>query len=203
MPNPLSMPPVEILRVERKKRILAAGRLNIWHCKGFDILIKAWARIQEKYPDWVVEIAGEGESGRVYLESLIAENHLENRVVLSGFHLNIKDFFSDSEIFVLSSRYEGFGMVLIEAMSQGAACIACDYKGRQREIIQDDSQGLCVESENEDALANALSKMIEDEGYRKQVQENGWKRSQDFTPDKIGENWVHLLEDLLEQRRRS
>ena len=88
-------------------------------------------------------------------------------------------------------------MVLIEAMSQGAACIACDYKGRQREIIQDDSQGLCVESENEDALAKALSRMIEDEEYRKLVQENGWKRSQDFTPDKIGNNWTRLFEELL------
>ncbi len=203
MPNPLSMQPAESICVNRKKRILAAGRLNIWHCKGFDILIKAWAKVQEKYPDWVVEIAGEGETGRQYLEGLIAEKHLENRVVLSGFHLNIKDFFSDSEIFVLSSRYEGFGMVLIEAMSQGAACIACDYKGRQREIIQDDSQGLCVECENEEALASALSRMIEDEGYRRQVQENGWKRSHDFTPDKIGENWMRLLGNLLERQNRS
>jgi glycosyltransferase involved in cell wall biosynthesis len=94
-------------------------------------------------------------------------------------------------------------MVLIEAMSQGAACIACDYKGRQREIIQDDSQGLCVECENEEALASALSRMIEDEGYRRQVQENGWKRSHDFTPDKIGENWMRLLGDLLERQNRS
>ena len=134
------------------------------------------------------------------MEGLIAEKHLENRVVLSGFHLDIKDFFSDSEIFVLSSRYEGFGMVLIEAMSQGAACIACDYKGRQREIIQDDSQGLCVECENEEALASALSRMIEDEGYRRQVQENGWKRSHDFTPGKIGENWMRLLGELQKRR---
>ena len=197
MPNPLSIAPATAINTNKKKRILAAGRLNIWHCKGFDILIKAWARIQEKYPDWTVEIAGEGDKGRQYLESLIAENHLENRVILSGFHLNIKDFFDDSEIFVLSSRYEGFGMVLIEAMSQGAACIACDYKGRQREIIQNDSQGLCVESENEEALAKALSRMIEDEEYRKQVQENGWKRSLDFTPDKIGNNWARLFEELL------
>lgn len=200
MPNPLSISPAKALNPNKKKRILAAGRLNIWHCKGFDILIKAWATIQEKYPDWTVEIAGEGDKGRQYLESLIAERHLENRVILSGFHLNIKDYFNDSEIFVLSSRYEGFGMVLIEAMSQGAACIACDYKGRQREIIQDDSQGLCVESENEGTLANALSKMIEDEEYRKQVQENGWKRSHDFTPDKIGENWMRLFEELLGRR---
>ena len=197
MPNPLSIAPATAINTNKKKRILAAGRLNIWHCKGFDILIKAWARIQEKYPDWTVEIAGEGDKGRQYLENLIAENHLENRVILSGFHLNIKDFFDDSEIFVLSSRYEGFGMVLIEAMSQGAACIACDYKGRQREIIQNDSQGLCVESENEEALAKALSRMIEDEEYRKQVQENGWKRSLDFTPDKIGNNWARLFEELL------
>ena len=203
MPNPLSMPPAESIKPNKKKRILAAGRLNIWHCKGFDLLIKAWAQIQNKYPDWVVEIAGEGENGRQYLESIIAEKHLENRVLLSGFHLNIRDFFYDSEIFVLSSRYEGFGMVLIEAMSQGAACIACDYKGRQREIIQNDSQGLCVECENENTLADALSRMIEDENYRRQVQENGWKRSLDFTPDKIGANWMRLFEELLEQRHHA
>lgn len=198
MPNPLSILPAESINQNKKKRILAAGRLNIWHCKGFDILIKAWARIQEKYPDWIVEIAGEGESGRKYLEGLVVENHLEGRVILSGFHLNIRDYFNESEIFVLSSRYEGFGMVLIEAMSQGAACIACDYKGRQREIIQNESQGLCVESENEEALIKALSKMVEDREYRAKVQKNGWIRSKDFSPDKIGDNWMHLFKELLD-----
>ena len=130
MPNPLSIAPATAINTNKKKRILAAGRLNIWHCKGFDILIKAWAKVQEKYPDWVVEIAGEGDKGRLYLENLIAENHLENRVILSGFHLNIKDFFDDSEIFVLSSRYEGFGMVLIEAMSQVRTAVGCCIRRR-------------------------------------------------------------------------
>lgn len=196
MPNPLSMQPANAIKVNKQKRILAAGRLNIWNCKGFDILIKAWSKIHEKHPEWTVEIAGEGEEGRKYLESLIRELHLEGRVILSGFHLNIRDFFDDSEIFVLSSRYEGFGMVLIEAMSQGCACIACDYKGRQSEIILDESQGLCVPTEDIDALSKAMERIISDEAYRKSIQQNALLRSKDFTADKVANNWLELFKTL-------
>ena len=197
MPNPLSLEPIKKEIGNRQKKILAVGRLDAWHCKGFDLLINAWSKISEKYPDWTIEIAGEGDAGKLYLMNLIKDNNLENSVVLSGFHYDMNRVYQESEIFVLSSRYEGFGMVLIEAMSQGCACIACDYKGRQSEIIEDESQGLCIEPDNVDLLANAIEKMIADETYRRIVQKNSVERSKFYAADKIARKWVKLLQEFV------
>ncbi len=148
MPNPLSLQPAETVP-EKKKVLLAAGRLDVWHYKGFDNLIKSFGLIMKneelriKDSGWRLQIAGTGsEESLAYLKQLCKENGVEDSVDFLGFRTDIEELYKQSEIFVLSSRYEGFGLVLIEAMSQGCACVACDYKGRQREII-------CPNGENE------------------------------------------------------
>ncbi|MCD8288804.1 MAG: glycosyltransferase family 4 protein [Prevotella sp.] len=203
MPNPLPFAPITV-HTKREKRIVAAGRLQAWHCKGFDVLIKAWGKIAYKYPDWIVDIAGEAikkaNEAIPYLERLIEENGVTGRCILSGFHSNISQLYSQSEIFVLSSRYEGFGMVLLEAMSQGCACIACDYKGRQREIIRNDDEGLCIPTENVDKLSEALEKMINDEKYRERVQLNAPKRAADYSAIAIAHKWEELFNIVKEKK---
>ena len=97
----------------------------------------------------------------------------------------------------MSSRYEGFGLVLIEAMSQGCACIACDYKGRQCEIIQNDSQGLCCEPDDVDALAEAMRKMITDDEYRESIRNNAVERSKYYSLDNIMGKWEDLLSKVV------
>ena len=180
MPNPLAIKPIAPIP-EKEKVILAAGRLDVWHYKGFDLLIRAWANVVSssshseaaepsvknqvsssshseatdaafKRPEgrskaascvqgsislqWRLQIAGTGsEESLQYLKQLCKENGVEDTVDFLGFRTDIEELYKQSEIFVLSSRYEGFGLVLIEAMSQGCACVACDYKGRQKEII--------------------------------------------------------------------
>ena len=178
MPNPLAIQPVEGIP-NKKKVLLAAGRLDVWHYKGFDVLIRAYAKAvsssshseaaepsvknqvsKELEPEtkqvlettetcnlkhaedlqessaWRLQIAGTGsEESLEYLKQLCKENGVEDTVDFLGFRTDIEELYKQSEIFVLSSRYEGFGLVLIEAMSQGCACVACDYHGRQREII--------------------------------------------------------------------
>lgn len=142
MPNPLALEPVKDMPL-KEKIILAAGRLDDWHCKGFDVLIKAWEKIVKSEElivnryGWKLQIAGTGsEESLNYLKGLCKENGVEDYVEFLGFQKDIEKLYQKASIFVLSSRYEGFGLVLIEAMSQGCACIACDYKGRQKEILR-------------------------------------------------------------------
>ena len=150
MPNPLSLSPLENIP-QKQNVVLAIGRLDAWHYKGFDVLIKAWGKLNEsskvtesrskfnikiEREGWKLQIAGTGsEESLNYLKQLCKENGVENTVEFLGFRKDVEKLYQEVSIFVLSSRYEGFGLVLIEAMSQGCACIACDYKGRQREIM--------------------------------------------------------------------
>ena len=212
MPNPLALAP-SIENYNRKYVVLAAGRLDDWHCKGFDVLINAWGTImknesitlknslegEESLKRWRLQIAGTGcEESLKCLMDMCKENGVEDSVDFLGFRKDIENLYRQSEVFVLSSRYEGFGLVLIEAMSQGCACVACDYKGRQREIIEDDSQGLCCEPDNIDALGTALRRMMEDKEYRESVRSNAIARSKVYCIDNVISKWEDLLCNVVQ-----
>lgn len=139
------------------------------------------------------------------------------RIEFLGFRKDIEELYKKSKIFVLSSRYEGFGLVLIEAMSQGCAPVACDYKGRQREILsplQGDSlkvngysdhgievteNGILCEPDDVDALAAGLKKMIENEKYRKQVQQNAVERSKYYDMKHTMDRWESYLSNIIKK----
>ena len=148
MANPLGIKPIKELG-QRKNVILAAGRVDDWHYKGFDVLIRAWAQIVSSSEllvssrEWKLVIAGvwRNPETRTYLDGIAKECGVLDKIEYTGFVEDMQKLYAESSIFVLSSRYEGFGLVLIEAMSQGCACIACDYKGRQREIMIPEGQG--------------------------------------------------------------
>ena len=197
LPNPLTFAPQDCIPL-KKKVIMASGRLDAWHCKGFDILIKAWGKIASKYPEWRLEIAGTGKTTSLtYLKNIAKqENIKDSQVEFLGFCNDIKSFYERASIFVLSSRYEGFGMVLIEAMSQGCACIACDYKGRQHEIIQDDSQGIICPVDDVEALASAIEHLITDNEYKEQCQRNAIERSKFYGLDKTMDRWENILSHI-------
>lgn len=201
MPNPLSMEPITENNFQREKKILAAGRIEDWYCKGFDVLLKAWTKIYKQYPDWRLEIAGAFDENSISELLKVSESSQRNdKVVFSGFHEDMSTLFQSAELFVLSSRYEGFGMVLIEAMSQGCACIACDYKGRQREIIKNESQGVCIPVEDVEALSCSIKKLIDDELYRMNIQKNAIERSKYYRSSKIADKWIELLENLKKKK---
>lgn len=194
MPNPISFVPK--YNAEAKERvILASGRLDGWYVKGFDVLIKSWSKIHDKYPDWKVQIAGRGDkNSEHFLKELAKENDVENRVEFLGFRPNIKDDYYRSSVFVLSSRTEGFSMVLLEAMSQGCACISCSYKGRQEEIITNDDEGIICQPEDIEGVARALEKVISDEILQKKMQEGAYKRSYAFEINNIVMKWNKIFE---------
>ena len=193
LPNPLGLSPASEVP-PKKKVILAAGSLDAWHYKGFDILVKAWARIADKASGWKLQIAGGSrKDGLKFLKDLCAEKDVTDSVEFLGYREDITPYYRDASIFVLSSRYEAFGLVLIEAMSQGCACIACDYKGRQSEIITTKEEGLVCNPDDVSSLSDALYKMISDDSYREKTQSNAIKRSKAYSLDNIMERWYQIL----------
>jgi glycosyltransferase involved in cell wall biosynthesis len=193
LPNPLTFEPIDKIH-QKDKIVLAVGRLDAWYVKGFDVLIEAWSKIFIKYPEWKLCIMGHGsEESTKFLNDMAVKRGLGEQFELLPFTANPKPIYEKSEIFVLSSRFEGFGMVLIEAMSQGCACIACDYKGRQREIITDKQNGLICPTEAPNDLSKSISLIISDINLRKMLQKNAIKKSSDYGVEKIQSKWESLL----------
>lgn len=226
MENPLALKSIETLH-PRKKVILASGRVDNWHYKGFDILIRAFGKLVQGLKSnvqdegWKLVIAGVWRSPetRTYLDGIAKKWGVLDKIVYTGFVEDIQKLYAESSIFVLSSRYEAFGLVLIEAMSQGCACVACDYKGRQREIMCPEGQGsmfnvqssnnkveLCetgilCEPDDVEALAEAMKKMIEDDEYRESVRAKAIERSKYYSIENTMDRWEKLLTSV--QRSRS
>lgn len=168
--NPLFLLPEPCATVNKEKIVLAVGRLDSWHIKGFDILIRAWNLICKPFPEWKLRIIGHGSKKSIeYLESLAGGN---SQFEILPFKSNIQDEYRKSSIFVLSSRAEGWGLVLVEAMSQRCACIACDFNGRQSEIISDKINGLICKPNDIKDLSSKISELISNESLRLSLQDN-------------------------------
>lgn len=196
LPNPLTFNPVGAVP-HKEKVILASGRLGQMYVKGFDLLIQAWGMVCAKYPDWRLELAGTGKPREVKaIKELALKAGIMDQFRMLGFRKDIKSLYNRSSIFVLSSRYEGFGMVLTEAMSQGCACIACDFKGRQREIIENDSQGIICPNGDVKTIADAIERMITDESYRAACQKNAIERSKYYSLDRTMDRWEEIFAKL-------
>ena len=195
LPNPLAFSQIPE-KVNTKPVIIAVGRLYDWEYKGLDLLIKAWSKIASDYPDWILRIAGRGKDENLdFLQEMASSLGVAKRIEFVGFRRDIIDLYREAEIFVLSSRYEGFGMALIEAMSQGCACIACDYHGRQKEIIGEDAGVICP-TDDENALAACIRKVIDHEDLRKNIQKQAIKRSHYYDLDETMKRWYDILDQL-------
>ena len=206
MPNPTFLTPLETVP-NKENIVLAAGRLDAWEYKGFDVLIRAWGIIIQRLRSivqregWKLQIAGTGSKENFnYLKQLCKENGVEDSVELLGFQKDIETLYKRASIFVLSSRYEAFGMVLIEAMSQGCACVACDYKGRKKDIIGNEENGLLCVPDNEKTLAECISSLLENQLSRSNIQHASLKRAKDFSLDSIMDKWNIFLNDILNHK---
>ncbi len=149
------------MKVDTGKFILAVGRLS--YEKGFDFLINAFSIIKNK--DINLLIAGEGEL-QASLYKQICELNLQHRVKLIGRQNNLQDYYSQAEIFVLSSRNEGYPNALVEALSLGCPSIATNCEFGPSEIIKHRKNGLLVENQNVSKLAHAIDKLIQDQHLR-------------------------------------
>lgn len=187
--NPLNELPAYNYRGITKK-FLAVGRMSRL-TKGFDILIKAFAIYAKKDKEWLLNIVGEGpEEG--YLRGLIEEFHLEDRVFIRPFTKEIQEYYSTSGVFILSSRWEGFGLVLVEAMAYGLPVIASDLPA-VKEILSGKRNALMFNNGSVEELA---ARMFEMTNYRnlKMMGEESYKTARQFKPGPILRQWEELLE---------
>lgn len=145
------------------KVVVAIGRLR--EQKGFDLLIPAFSHVVAVRPDWTLRIYGEG-SERQALQQLIRDCGLQDHVVLAGWSTSIGEELGQASLFALSSRSEGFPMVLLEAMSKGLPVVSYDCPYGPREIISHGRDGLLVPAQDVAGLAAALLELIGDDARR-------------------------------------
>lgn len=196
IPNPLSFPIIEEIK-KRRKNIIAAGSIDRWKGKGFDTLIRVWSKVAQKHPDWILEIAGNGSKESFnHLKSVVKEVNVDNTVVFLGFQKEMDTLLRSSSIFVLSSKFEGFGMVLIEAMSQGCACISFNCIAGPNEIITHNKSGLLVEDQNIEEMEIMLDQLIADADLRNRLCEGAVKEVERFTSKVIVDKWEVLFNTL-------
>jgi glycosyltransferase involved in cell wall biosynthesis len=177
------------------KVVMAAGRLGKLGQKGFDLVVRAWVPVAERCPDWRLRIVGEGPL-RPRLESLIDELGLEGVVELPGAAQNMGEAMAEASMFVLSSRYEGFPLILLEAMSKGLPCVSFDCPTGPRDIIDDHENGVLVPAEDIDALSQAIIEVIGDEPLRRRLGPAAAATAREFTMEAIGPRWDRMLAEL-------
>ena len=176
-----------------EKRVIAVGRYV--YQKGFDLLLKSWAIVEKKCPDWMLTIVGQGE--RLQYDTLIDELKInKNKCKLLGPTEQIQDEYMKSSLLVMSSRFEGFGMVLIEAMACGLPVVSFDCPCGPKDIIQDHVDGLLVENGNIDKLAETIIWMIQHPEQRKAMAAKAIDNVQRFKIDQIAEQWKSIFDSL-------
>ena len=178
---------------ESLHRIICVGRLH--EQKGFDLLIDAFALIANQCPEWIVDIFGEG-SCRDMLENKIDHDHLRGRIHINKPTDHIYDEYQSSDFFVLSSRYEGFGLVLVEAMSCGIPCVAFRCKYGPEDIIKDGKNGLLAENGNVKDLAEKMLWMIKHREDRLLMGAQARKDVHKYELNAIMPQWHDLFESL-------
>lgn len=192
IPDPLSLTPVSISPLE-SKRVVAIARYS--HEKGIDLLLQAWAKAEKTVSDWRLDVFGDGD--RLAYERMIEELMIDrSRCQLHGRTNDVEREYVNSSLFVLSSRFEGFGMVITEAMACGLPVVAFDCPWGPRAIIADGEDGLLVENGCVEALTDALVRLMDNENLRRSMAEAGVKNVQRFSLDSIAGRWKSLLESL-------
>ena len=192
IPNPLSFTSTRHSDLS-EKRIIAVGRYC--HEKGYDLLLKAWGIVQNRTTDWRLEIFGEGD--RTQYEEMVDTLNLDrHRCILNGRSSKIQDEFLNSSLSVCSSKFEGFGLVITEAMACGLPVVSFDCPWGPRAIISDGEDGILVENGNVDKLAETIVLMIQNPERRKAMADKAIENVQRFRIDQIAGQWKSLFESL-------
>jgi GalNAc-alpha-(1->4)-GalNAc-alpha-(1->3)-diNAcBac-PP-undecaprenol alpha-1,4-N-acetyl-D-galactosaminyltransferase len=198
MPNPVTTPaPVVVTeKLLPTPSLIALGRLD--PRKGFDLLLRAFHQIHDRYPDWQLTILGEG-SIRSELEQLRSQLQLTDRVHLPGAVQNVQDYLHQADLFVMPSRVEGFPMALCEAMACGLPVLAADCLSGPRDIIEDGVNGVLVATEDVDALAAGLDALMSNPAQRQQLAQNAPQILDRFGLEQVMGMWANEIERVIDR----
>lgn len=203
LPNMVTIPNASMFETDKiadtsAHRIIAVGRLD--HQKGFDRLLETWKKVREEQDlaDWKLDIFGQGE-WKDSLQKYIDDNGMAGSVHLMGTTDDIAAEFAASSFIVMSSRYEGLPMVLIEAMTCGLPAVSFACKCGPRDIIEDGRNGLLVADGDTDALAAAMVKVMRDDTMRRNMGAEALKVKEKYDETAIMSRWISLFEELKAQ----
>ncbi|MBR5354632.1 MAG: glycosyltransferase family 4 protein [Alphaproteobacteria bacterium] len=181
---------------KRQKSIVAIGWQSRWHIKGFDLLIQAWSKIAKSHPEWKMQFIGLNNDN--YINDLAKSYGIENQVDFLGWTDEIDKVLQTKSIYVLSSRNEGFPNSLIEAMSQGCACVAFDCKTGPNEILTEGKSGVLARNGDVDDLAAKLQLLIENDNLRQRLSASAAEDVKRFDKDLIMKQWDELIQLTVE-----
>lgn len=171
------------------KQIITIGRLT--DQKNHIHLLQAWEKIYQTIPDWKLNIYGEGEQ-EVVLQKYISEHSLKN-VSLKGVTSNVKEVYEQSSFFVMSSKYEGLPMVLIEAQSFGLPIVSYNCPFGPSDIIRNHENGLLIQDQNINELALAILQVASSPVLLEQFRKESWSNAQKYQPDQILKIWIEKV----------
>lgn len=179
------------------KRIISIGRFD--YEKGNDLLLQVWKKVEKQMPDWQLDIYGNGNREPYLLQMRQLEID-SSRCHLYGPINDVKKEYLNSSVFVLPSRYEGFGLVLIEAMACGVPVVSFDCENGPRSIITNGADGFLIPTFDIDAFADKLLLLMRDENLRRQMGEKAQKSAAKYDIDSIGLQWKQLFDGLMANR---
>lgn len=198
--NPLTYPVVRY-EGQRQKIILCAGRLDAWNVKGFDRIIEIWGQLSKKYPEWRLQIAGDGDKEKIDdIKKMISDAKVCDTVDLLGQVTDMSSLYSKTAIFALPSRVEGFPMVLLEAMSQGCVCVSYEMAGAVYEIMSANS-GFIVKDDCQEDFCLALSQLMDSYPNYADRQEAGYAEARRFTSDAFYNQWNRIIQDIIRVKK--
>lgn len=196
IPNPNSFVPTETSKLTNKK-VICAGHYK--YQKGIDLLIDIWDDINKKFPDWKLAIYGKKGSRQKKIENLVNKKNLSNVIELNQATNNIEKEYLDSSICVMTSRYEGFGMALTEAMSCRLPVVAYACKCGPRDIINNGEDGFLIDMFDHKNFVKKLSLLMENYDLRVKMGNAAKKNIEErFNEKLIMGKWITLFKNLVE-----
>ena len=192
IPNPVSFPSVK-LSEQTEKRVIAVGRY--YHEKGYDHLLQAWAEVQTLCPDWRLDVFGDGD--RTAFGKMLDDYQIDrSRCSLNGRVSDVQSEFARSSLAVCSSRFEGFGLAIVEAMACGLPVVSFDCPWGPRSIITDGEDGVLVEKGNVKQFAEAMARLMNDAEVREDMGKRAAVNVQRFSMEAVARQWKNLFDSL-------